>query len=232
MKKKIPLFLILLLFLTIFFNKKIITFVFIKNISHMTEYEVNFNISKIDYFKGILEINQIKLRNKDNFFYENIFESNQIIIDIDYKSLFSNLVIINKMTLIDPKFFFEIKNADSKKDEKIKITDNLNLLEIISKRNSPKIYPIKKKDKNFIISTLLIKNFRTFIKYSNNEENVDISLSEMNFVRVGNATDKIDQNFQHFKEIFKIILNNIFFKIPDNNLRNLIKKSYKIKLNN
>ena len=108
MKKKIFFFSILLLFLIIFFNKKILTYFFIKNISHTTEYDANLNISKLNYISGILEINQIKLKNKENFFYENIFESNQIIIDFNYKSLFSNLVIINKMTLIDSKFFFEI----------------------------------------------------------------------------------------------------------------------------
>ena len=229
MKKKFFFFSLLFLILIIFFNKKILTYVFIKNISHATEYDANLNISKLDYISGKIEINQIKLKNKENFFYENIFESNQIIIDFDYKSLFSDLAIINKMTLIDPKFFFEIKNIDSKKDENIKITDNLNLLEIASKKNSPKIYPIKKKDKNFIILNLLIKNPRTFIKYPNNEENLDIDLSEMSFVRVGNATDSIDQNFQHFKDVLKIILNDIFFRIPDNDLRNLIKKNYKIK---
>ena len=228
MKKKIFFFSILLLFLIIFFNKKIVTFVLIKNIFHTTEYDTNLNISKLNYISGILEINQIKLKNKKNFFYENIFESNQIIIDFDYKSLFSNLVIINKMTLIDPKFFFEIKKT-SKKNENTKITDNLNLLEITSKKNSPKIYPIKKKDKNFIILNLLIKNPRTSIKYPNNEENLDLNLSDMSFVRVGNATDNAGQKFQHFKDVLKIILNDIFFKIPDDNLRNLIKKNYKIK---
>ena len=50
----------------------------------------------------------------------------------------------------------------------------------------------------------------------------------MSFKKVGNY-GKIDQNFQHYKDVLKIILNDIFFRIPDDNLRNFIKKTYKIK---
>ena len=50
----------------------------------------------------------------------------------------------------------------------------------------------------------------------------------MKFKNVGNA-DKIGENkSQHFKDIFKIILMDIYFKIPDQRLRELVKKNYKI----
>lgn len=39
----------------------------------------------------------------------------------------------------------------------------------------------------------------------------------------------MDNNFQHYKDVMKLILSDIFFKIPDYNLRNLIKEMYKIK---
>ena len=167
MKKKIFLFFTILVILTIYFNKKVLTFFFVKNISYWTEYEAELEISKFDYFGAKLEISNIKLKNKDGFFYENIFESNLIIIDFNYKSLFSDLVIIDKLSLIEPKFYFEIKNLSNQKKEKF--IDNLNLIESTSKKNPSKIYPNKKKDKNFIISNLLIKNSRAFIKYPKNK---------------------------------------------------------------
>tara|TARA_B100001175_G_scaffold143911_1_gene122212 strand:- start:1574 stop:2254 length:681 start_codon:yes stop_codon:yes gene_type:complete len=225
MKKKIFLFFLVLILLAITFNKKILTFIFVKKISHWTEYKAELEISKFDYFEGILEISQLKLKNKDGFSYENFFESNQVIINFDYKSLFSDLVIINDLNLIDPKVYLEIKNANNKKE---KITNNLNLVEISPKKDSPKVYPVKKKDKNFIIKNLLIKNSKALINYSVNEKNLKINLSQMSFKKVGNAGNKTGQKFQHYKDVLKIILSDIFFRIPDDNLRNIIKKTYKI----
>lgn len=227
MKKKIFLFFILILILIIFFNKKILTYFFVKNISFWTEYDAELVISEFDYIEGVLEISKIKLRNKDNFFYKNIFESNKIIIDFNYKSLFSNLVTINKLILIEPKIYFEIKNLDNNTNEK-KYIDNLNLAKNSLKKEFPKIYPKKNKDKNFIISDLLIINSRAFIRYPNSKKNLKINLSEMSFVKVGNAAKKKGQNFLHFKDALKIILKDIFFRISDEDLRNFIKKTYKI----
>ena len=44
----------------------------------------------------------------------------------------------------------------------------------------------------------------------------------MSFNKIGNKKD-----FQHYKGIFKIILGDIFLKIPDISLQKLIKKTYK-----
>ena len=44
----------------------------------------------------------------------------------------------------------------------------------------------------------------------------------MTFYKVANKAE-----FQHYKEVFKIILNDIFFRIPDQNLKDLIYKTYK-----
>ena len=35
-------------------------------------------------------------------------------------------------------------------------------------------------------------------------------------------------NFQHYKDVVRLILIDIFLKIPDYNLRKLIKENYKI----
>ena len=124
MKKKIFFFIILITVLIIFFNKKILTYFLVKNISLLTEYQAELVISNFDYIEGILEISKVKIKNKNNFFYKNVFESNKVIIDFSYRSLFSNLVIINKLILIEPKIYFEIKNIDNNLKKK-KYIDNL-----------------------------------------------------------------------------------------------------------
>ena len=62
-----------------------------------------------------------------------------------------------------------------------------------------------------------------FIKTSSSPKKTEINLSNMNFYKVANKTE-----FQHYKEVFKIILNDIFFRVPDQNLKDLINKTYKI----
>ena len=57
----------------------------------------------------------------------------------------------------------------------------------------------------------------------NNKKEVEVVLSNMNFNLFGN-----EKNFQHYKDVIKIILTDIYFKIPDQKLRNLIKDTYEI----
>ena len=158
----------------------------------------------------------------------NVFEANLIIIDFNYESLFSNLVILDNVAIIEPILYFEVKDLDRVSNTKITI-GNLDLSNNSPKDNSPKIYPLKKKDKNFLISNLSIKNSKAIIKYHKDIKDLKIDLSEIVFKKVGNAGKKGDNNFQHYKDAMKLILSDIFFKIPDYDLRNLIKEMYKIK---
>ena len=89
------------------------------------------------------------------------------------------------------------------------------------------MYPKKLKDKNFVIINLNIKDAIAYIKYENYDENIVIPLSDMSFSQVGNSGNS-ESEFNHYKNVMKIILSDIFFKIPDQNLRELIKEKYKI----
>jgi len=223
MKKIIIFFLILLIFIFLFDNK-ILSYSFSKQISNWTEYNSKINISKINYFKGELEIDKIKINNTKNI-KSGIFYANLIFIDFDFLSLFSNLIIINQVTIIDPVFYFDIKTQNNNtKLNKRNIIDNINITD-----NSKKIYPSKKKDKNFLISNLSIKNSKAIIKYKKNIKDLNINLSNITFSNVGNAGKEKGNNFQHYKDVFRFILSDIFFKIPNYELRELIKKNYKIR---
>ena len=223
MKKIIIFFLILLIFIFLFDNK-ILSYSFSKQISNWTEYNSKINISKINYFKGELEIDKIKINNTKNI-KSGIFYANLIFIDFDFLSLFSNLIIINQVTIIDPVFYFDVKTQNNNtKLNKRNIIDNINITD-----NSKKIYPSKKKDKNFLISNLSIKNSKAIIKYKKNIKDLNINLSNITFSNVGNAGKEKGNNFQHYKDVFRFILSDIFFKIPNYELRELIKKNYKIR---
>ena len=219
MKKKLIIILTLFLFLLILFNKAIIQLAFEKKLSKWTEYDTKFNLYKLNIFSGKIKIKDIKLKNKLNFFNENLFEADQINISIDSDTYFNELVKIKSIELKGSKFFFEIKNI--KNDE---IKDNLNLIDKLSKKK-PKTYPKKSKDKNFFINSLKISDSIALIKYEKLDENIIIPLSEMSFRKVGNSGHS-DTEFQHYKNVMKIILSNIFLKIQDKNLRDLIKEKY------
>ena len=223
MKKKLIIILTLTLLLLILNIKSFLEILIENRLSNFTEHRVNLDLIKINLFSGSLEFEEIKIKNKKNFFNENIFEAKKVIIKLDPKTYLSNLVIIEKLNLVKPKLFFEIKNIDKKNQKK----DNLEILEKLTNETPPKIYPKKIKDQNFLIYEFKIDSAVAYIQHKSNKENLTINLSTMRFVNVGNSgNDQI--KFQHYKDIMRLILNDIFFRIPDENLRNLIKKNYNI----
>ena len=220
MKKKLILVLALFFLLLILFNKTIIQLFFERKLSQWTEYNTELILSKFGLFSGQIKIQDIRLKNKLSFFNQNLFEANQIIIQIDPNTYFDELVVIKSVELKSPKFFFEIKNIKNKE-----LKDNLNLIDKLSKKQKSKIYPPKKKDKNFVINNLNITDAKAFIRYEKYDKNVAVSLSDMSFSKVGNS-GHFDPEFQHYKNVMKIILNDIYFRIPDENLRELIQEKY------
>ena len=227
MKKILYFFLISIIFVFLF-DVKILSYFLSKKLSDWTEYNSEINISNLNYFKGELEIDKIKIKNLKNF-ESNIFDAKLITIDFDFKSLFSNLVILNKVTIIEPIIYFNIKDKDSNSNlNKKKVIDNLNIIDSSSEDNLPKIYPLKKSDKNFLISNLLLQNSKAIIKYKKNIKDLNINLSNIAFNNIGNAGKEKGDNFQHYKDLVRLILIDIFLKIPDYNLRKLIKENYKI----
>ena len=107
--------------------------------------------------------------------------------------------------------------------------DNIGLVEKIIKQPPPKIYPPKKKDKNFIILNSSIKNSKVFIRYPNSSEILTLNLSDMSFQNTGNADSKQIKRSHHYKDVLRIIMGDIYFRIPDMKLRKFLKEKYKIK---
>ncbi len=225
MGKKLIIPLTLIFLAIFFFNKKIISQIIIINSSKWMDYNLSLNIGKINIISGNLELNQVKLKNKENFFFENIFEADEIKINFSLKNFFSELVVINKVIINEPKFYFEIKNSEKKGQI---LDDNLNLAEKFSGKHLPKIYPKKKKDKNFIIIDLVVNNLKVIVRQPKNNQDLKINLLNMNFANIGNSGIN-NKKFIHYKDIMSLVLANIFYKIPDLELRELIKKNYKIK---
>lgn len=223
------LFILTVIFIFIKFNKDIISGYILTKLSKWTELSVTSESVDIDYFKGKINLYGLEILNKSNFNDKNIFEAKKLTIEIEFSSLFSDLVKINQFILNEPKFFFEIKDMSKKKEKKETTIDNIGLVEKIIQQPPPKIYPPKKKDKNFIILNSSIKNSKAFIRHPNSSEILTVNLSDMSFQNTGNADSKQVKQSQHYKDVLKIIMGDIYFRIPDMRLRNFLKEKYKIK---
>ena len=220
---------LIVIFIFIKFNKNIISDYILTKLSKWTELSVTSESVDIDFFKGKINLYGLEILNKSNFNDKNIFEVKKLTIEIEFSSLFSDLVKINKFILNEPKFFFEIKDMTEKQEKKETTMDNIGLVEKIIEQSPPKIYPPKKKDKNFIILNLNIKNSKAFIRYPNSNEILTVNLSDMSFKNTGNADYKQIKHSRHYKDVLRIIMGDIYFRIPDMELRKFLKEKYKIK---
>ena len=218
--KKILVIVFIGLLLT-FFHKVIISKIITASLSKWSERDILVKKIDINYFKKEIVFNKLEVRNINKPHYKNIFEADEIRVKYNFKSLFTNLIKIDYLHFSDINFFLEVddkiilkKDLKTNKDSKEKTE---------AKKKEPKIYPKKKKDINFFILKTKINNSKAYIKTTSKNEEIKLNLSDMSFVKVGNT-----KKFQHFKEVFKFLLGDLFFRIPDQNLRNVIKKTYKL----
>ena len=194
---------LIVIFIFIKFNKDVISGYILSKLSKWIELPVTSKSVEINYFKGKINFNGLEILNKPNFYDKNIFEAKKLTIEIEFSSLFSDLVKINKFILNEPKFFFEIKDMAEKRETPI---DNIGLVEKITEQPFPKIYPPTNKDKNFIILISSIKNSKVFIRYPNSSETLTLNLSDMSFQNTGNADFKQVKHSHHYKDVLKIIM--------------------------
>ena len=214
--KKIIITLVIILPLLIF-NKTIISQLIIFSTSKLTDKNISIESIDIDYLKKKIILNSVKVESTKKIYYKNIFEAEKIEVEYDFKSLFNDLLIINHLIFYNSKIFLDIDIKD-----KMISDDNFEEVKKQEEDYKPKIYPPKKKDINFLILKFQTYNSQGFIKPSNKLNEIEINLSDMSFNKIGNKND-----LQHYKDVFRIILGDIFLKIPDINLQKLIKKTYK-----
>jgi hypothetical protein len=199
------------------FNKTIISQVIIFTISKLPDRNISIKNIDINYSKKQIILNSVEVENTNKIYYKNIFEVDKVEIQYDFKSLFTDLIMIDQLNFYNSKFFldFDITNGEI-------TNDNLEEVKKNQDNYKPKIYPIKKNDINFLILKFQTYDTQGFIKSSNKLNEIEINLSNMSFNKIGN-----EKNFQHYKDVFKIILGDILLIIPDSNLQKLIKKTYK-----
>jgi hypothetical protein len=215
LKKLAITFLLTILIIIVFNYKNIFKYFLVKEINKITKLDANFKIEKLNILDGKFIFRDMSLSNIKN--KDEIFKIPLVKINFSVKSIFSDNVIIYDVDIFNPEFFFQIK------ENKEKISDNLNLIEKISNDKEPEIYPVKKRDKNFIIYKLNFNNAIARLKYPLSNNVYLTNLSDMRFNNIGNANTK---KTQHFKDVFDLILKDLYFRITDQNLKEFISQNY------
>jgi len=223
---KVIKFFFLLFVLILIFNKQLISYYFSYKFSKWTERELAFNKFDIDYPNKI-EISGIKLKNSKNLFYDNIFESDKVTIVFELNSLFfSNLIIVQSLTIESPRFFLDIFENNKTKIDNINSSktfeDNIGLAKKINENSPDKIWPEKRRDINFLILKAKITGAKAFIKVSTLLMPSEVKLSNMQFIKIGN-----EKNYQHYKDVLRIILFDIMASTTEPELKKILKIIYK-----
>ena len=217
MSKTIKIF-ILLIVVVLVFNKQIISYALIYGFSKWTRHEITLDKLQINFIQSLITINGLRIKSPNEFYYDNIFESEKITLGYNPQSLLTNLITYNNLIIENPKFFVELIEESPKVYD-----DNISVAKKYIKNTPDKIWPDKdkKKDINFLILKTEIKGAKVSIKTSHLTTPTKIDLSDMYFNKIGN-----EKGYQHYKDVFKLIFFDMYARISDPELKKLLKKTY------
>ena len=215
MKKRLIFF--SLLIFVILFNKIILSKLIIISFEKWINKEININNFDISYKKKELSLSDIVINDKDNS-NNDIFKAEKIKINLNLKSLFTKLIIIENIEVQKPMLYIKF-DISKKKDQFIK--DNLGISKNYKNKLNPKIYPKKIVDINFLVMSSSIENLKINIERSDSNDIESLTLSNLYFKKFGN-----EKGYRHYKDIFKLILFEITMKITDQELKKIIRKNY------
>ena len=217
MSKTIKIF-ILLIVVVLVFNKQIISYALMYGFSKWTRHEITLDKLQINYIQSLITINGLRIKSPNEFYYDNIFESEKITLGYNPQSLLTNLITYNNLIIENPKFFVELIEESPKVYD-----DNISVAKKYIKNTPDKIWPDKdkKKDINFLILKTEITGAKVSIKTSHLSTPTKINLSDMYFNKIGN-----EKGYQHYKDVFKLIFFDMYARISDPKLKKLLKKTY------
>ena len=194
--------------------------------SNIVERKLNIDDLKINFINQEIILENITIQNNKNF-PGDLLKINKIRILINANTLMSETVEAEIIEIDGIDFYYQVlvKNGQ--------VIDNLSLIKQAikaihnNKVEEKKIYPKKKKDKNFIIKKLIIKNSNANVISKELKINTKTKLSNMEFLNVGNSN-----RANHFKDVFEMILTNVISKVQNDILTQKIQQKFENKLKN
>ena len=169
-----------------------------KNITSTLNRDVLIDKLNIDYLSGKVNIKGISLLNKN--FDGHLVKIENIKIDLDAFSLFSNDIIINNVLLDDIKLNYYFNFS-----EQI-ISDNLRSLKKDLENNTSQ----SQSNKYFNIKNLDAKNISLSMVSPNLDIEKTFALNDKNFKNIGNTSQS-----KNYKDVLKKFFNDTVDKVKD-----------------
>ena len=212
-------FILFLLILTIitfqnYFIKKNIVY----GLQNVTEKKISVENVNLNFTEKSITLNEIKIYNSDDFMYQHFFTCKKIIIRPKFETIFKSVIEFDDLIFYSPVIFLEIKN------QLVEKKDNISEVEKSSPSYEAKVYPKKNVDRNIFIKNIFTYNLKANLKYANFYKIENLNLSEMEIKNVGNSK----KSSQHFKDVFKLILLDFYFRIPNFQIKRDLKKIYNL----
>ena len=201
----ILIFIVLFYVLIEFIGDKLIKNILENNISSSLNRDVSIEKLNIDYLNGQADAGGINLLNKNFDGY--LVSINNIKVDLDTFSIFSNDVIINNVLLdnININYYFNFS-------EQI-ISDNVRSLEQELRNKTS----YSNSNKYFNIKNLNAKNISLSAKSPNLDFEKTITLNDMSFNNIGNTSQS--KNYKDvLKEVFNDTVNLVKEKVLSGNI--------------
>ena len=212
----LTLILFLLIFSIVIFQNYFIKKILVYGLQNVTEKKVSVEKINFNFKEKSITLNEIKIYNSNDFIYQYFFTCKKIILKPKFETIFKSIIEFDDLIFYDPVIFLEIKN------QLIEKKDNISEVEKSSPSYEQKVYPQKNVDKNIFIKQIYTYNPKANLKYANIYKIENLNLSEMEIKNVGNS----EKSSQHFKDVFKLILLDFYFRIPNFKIKKDLKKIY------
>jgi hypothetical protein len=216
--KKLFIFFICSIFLTIFFHNFIFYKIIHFYLEKITEKNVKLENVKVNFINKNLVLNNLKILNDQKFKYKNFIFCDEIKVFFNYSNLLKETIVVEEIKFKDPIIYLEI----IEKENKLSSEDNISILEKKKDTYEEKIYPKKTKDRNIIFKSVKILNPQANLIIGKSYKYENLNLSDMKFNNVGTTST----NSTHFKKIFKTILTFIYIQIPNFEIQKKLKDFY------
>jgi len=225
------LFLLFLIFGIFYFSSEVLLDNFAKNYiekkgSNLVERKLNIDDLKINFLSEEIILENITIQN-NNSFPGDLLKIEKIRILINFSTLMNEIIEAKIIEIDGVDFNYQVLVRNGE------IIDNLSLINQAlkginnSKVEGKKIYPQKKKDRNFIIKKLVFTNLNANVISNELKINTKTKLGNMEFLNVGNS-----KNANHFKDVFAMILTNVINKVQNDILTQKFQQKFENKLKN
>ncbi len=215
---------ILLILNIILFHNFFLKKFFVFSLQKIAEKKIFIENVDLNLERKLIILNNVKIYNSEDFSYKYFFTCKKIIVMPKFNTILKNLVEFQNLTFYQPTIFLEIE-SQLIDDNKVSVNkDNIEQAEKSLPSYEPKIYPKKKNDQNILIKKIITYEPKVYFKYANIYKIENLDLTEMEISNVGNS----EESSQHFKDVFKLILLDFYFKIPNFEIKKDLKKIYKL----